>query len=460
MPIEIKEITDKQRDLILNFSEGHFGDLKAKEIKPSKLTQAISSFANTDGGELYIGIEEIDKATETRKWNGFENAEAANAHLQVFETLFPLGEDFTYTFLSNPNESGLVLYVTINKTKSIVNSSDGIPYIRRGAQKLPVDNQEKLERLQRNKGITSFENELISIDLSELGNSLVAINFMLEVIPTSEPENWLRKQRLIQGDKASVAGILLFSDLPQAILPKRSGVKIYRYKTSESEGSRDTLVDLPISVEGCAYNLIKETVNKTQEIITNIQILGTKGLEQVVYPTETLHEILTNAVLHRDYSIADDIHVRIYDNRVEIESPGRLPAHITVKNILDERFAQNGNLVRVINKFPDPPNKDVGEGLNTAFAAMRSLRLKDPQIIERENSVVVQIKHEKLASAEEIIMEYLESNDFITNSIARGLTGIKSENSMKVVFWRLRDRGLIEPVPGRSGFSSAWQKKV
>ncbi|MEJ7713742.1 MAG: hypothetical protein WKF84_28820 [Pyrinomonadaceae bacterium] len=112
----------------------------------------------------------------------------------------------------------------------------------------------------------------------------------------------------------------------------------------------------------------------------------------------------------------------------------------------------------MINKFPDPPNKDVGEGLNTAFEAMRSLRLKDPVFVEPENSVIVLIKHEKLASAEDTVMEYLENNGMITNRVARGLTGIKSENSMKVVFWRLRDRGLIEPVPGRSGFASAWRK--
>jgi ATP-dependent DNA helicase RecG len=312
--------------------------------------------------------------------------------------------------------------------------------------------------LERNKGITSFENEPVSVDVANVCNSQTAIKFILEVVPTSEPEPWLKKQELIKDGKPTVAGIVLFSDLPQAVLPKRTGIKIYRYKTGEAEGSRDTLVGIPTSVEGCAYDMIKETVRLTKETISNIQVLGTKGLEPVTYPTETLHEVITNAVLHRDYSIADDVHVRIFDNRVEVESPGRLPAHITAKNILKERFARNGNLVRVINKFPDAPNKDVGEGLNTAFEAMRNLRFKDPVVLEPENAVIVQIKHERLASAEDIVMEYLENNDAITNRVARGLTGIKSENSMKLVFLRLRDRKLIEPVPGRSGFASAWQK--
>ena len=194
-------------------------------------------------------------------------------------------------------------------------------------------------------------------------------------------------------------------------------------------------------------------------IISEIRRLGPTGLERVEYPTETLHEIITNAVLHRDYSHTDDVHVRIFDNRVEVESPGTLPAHITAANILTERFARNGMIVRLINKFPNPPNKDVGEGLNTAFAAMRRLRLRDPEIEQRSNSVVVHIRHERLASAEDAVIEYLANHPDITNQIGRELTGITSENSMKDVFYRLRDRNLIERVPGREGPRAAWQRK-
>lgn len=460
MSIPVTEITDKQLLEVLSYTEGHFLDLKAKQIKPSKLTKAISAFANADGGELYIGIAENVTLPFPHKWEGFATPEDANAHIQVFENLFPLGDDYQYSFLSHPKQNGVILQVNIRKTKSVVKANDCLPYIRRGAQSLPVDTPAKLTLLERNKGITSFENEPVSVELSKVCNSTTAIKFILDVVPTSEPEAWLRKQELVKDDKPTVGAIVLFADLPQAILPKRSGIKIYRYKTAEAEGTRDTLVGDPISVEGCAYDIIKQAVDITTEIIGRIQILGTKGLELVTYPTETLHEVITNSVLHRDYAMADDVHVRIFDNRVEVESPGRLPAHVTPKNILKERFARNGNLVRIINKFPNPPNKDVGEGLNTAFEAMRNLRLKDPVVVEHDNSVVVHIKHEKLASAEDIIMEYLDNpdNDSITNRVARGLTGIKSENSMKVVLLRLRDRGLLRQVHGRLGFASAWEK--
>jgi ATP-dependent DNA helicase RecG len=115
-------------------------------------------------------------------------------------------------------------------------------------------------------------------------------------------------------------------------------------------------------------------------------------------------------------------------------------------------------LVRVINKFPNPPNQDVGEGLNTAFEAMKRQHLKEPVIQELDHAVLIVIKHERMGSPEETVMLFLENNEVITNRDARKITGIKSENSMKEVFLRLRRRKLIQPVPGKSGFAAAWQK--
>jgi ATP-dependent DNA helicase RecG len=215
----------------------------------------------------------------------------------------------------------------------------------------------------------------------------------------------------------------------------------------------------PLTIEGWAYKLIYDAVAKTQDIIEDMKRLGTAGLLAVQYPPETLHEIITNAVLHRDYSVAADIQIRVFDNRIEVESPGRLAGHVTTENILHTQYARNQRLVRLINKFPNPPNKDVGEGLNTAFDAMRKLRLRDPIISETASSVVVTIPHQKLASPEDLVMEFLDSNPEIQNRIARDICGVRSENSMKSIFKRLESRGLIEQVPGRSRFKAAWRKR-
>ena len=55
-------------------------------------------------------------------------------------------------------------------------------------------------------------------------------------------------------------------------------------------------------------------------------------------------------------------------------------------------------------------------------------------------------------------MNFLQKNLEITNAQARDLTGIKSENAVKREFYKLRDKGFIERVPGKEGGLAAWQK--
>ena len=274
-------------------------------------------------------------------------------------------------------------------------------------------------------------------------------------VQKAAPETWLRKQQLIVNQMPTVAGLLLFAEEPQAILAKRCGIKVYRYETQDEAGSRDVLTFLPITIEGCLYDQIAQAVSTTVSEIEKIQHLGAKGFEAIKYPRETLQEIITNAVIHRDYSIADDVHVRIFDNRIEVQSPGRLPAHITPTNILDERFARNGRIiVRLLNKFPNPPNQDVGEGLNTAFEKMRDLGLRDPIIEERDNAVLIRILHEPLASPEKRIMQHLETHETIRNKKAREITFTKDADHMKRILQKMAEKGLIEKVPNTRGGDS------
>lgn len=454
-------VTAEQRDVMLRLEEDHFHDVKAKDIRPAKLSESVSAFANTSGGELYIGVREVRQgATKTRQWVGFADTEEANPFLQMLNQVAPLADFIITTLLECEGETGLVLKIEILKNSTIVRSTEGVPYIRKGAQKLPVNTEEGFERLKLDKGIASYEDYTLNAELPLVTNSNVIIEFLLGVIPTAEPEPWMRKQQLIIGDKPSVAGAMLFADEPQALLPKRSAVKLFRYRTTDAVPTREHLAFDPLTIEGCAYNLVYAAVHKTKEIVEDMKRLGHAGLVDVEYPPETLHEIITNAILHRDYSIPADTQIRVFDNRIEVESPGRLAGHVTKENILHTQFARNQRLVRIINKFPQPPNKDVGEGLNTAFDAMRKLRLRDPIIDETDSSVIVTIPHQKLASPEEIVMDFLSTHDEIPNRLARELCGIKSENSMKGIFKRMEAREMIEQVPDRSRFKAAWRRKV
>lgn len=455
MSIEAFDVSAEEQSKILAKSEGHFLDFKSKDISPAKLSRSLSAFANADGGELFVGVAELNSRFI---WDGFATPEDANAIIQVVGDIFPLTDGVVMRFLRCV-DAGYVLYIDVRKSSQITKTTDGSIYIRRSAQNRPVTTDQERERLRLDKGISSFETQTISVDPEFITNSAAIIGFALEIVPHQEPEKWLRMQQLIVNNLPTVAGVVLFADEPQALLPKRCGIKIYRYSSSADEGTRETLDGVPITIEGCAYAQIYDAVARTKRVIETVRRMTPEGLVNVTYPEETLHEIITNAVIHRDYSITDDVHIRIYDNRVEIESPGRLPGHVTPENILDTRFARNGSIVRIINKFPNPPNKDVGEGLNTAFRAMKQLQLKEPIISQREGSVVVSIRHEKLGSAEDLIMRFLDTHPSINNKQAREICVIREDWRVRSIFGSMERAGLIEKVEGSRTSNTAYRKK-
>jgi ATP-dependent DNA helicase RecG len=460
MAFDIQTITTAQANAVINLQEGQYGDVKAREKRPSSLSEDISAFANADGGELYIGIDEVEvSGSKFRSWRGFPNPEAANAHIQVFDNLFPVGTSFHYEFLRCDGLPGLVLHVIINKTAGVTLASNNVPYLRRSAQSIPQTSNEARRRLEYAKGVHSFENETTNDDLSLVTESEIVREFIANVVPTAEPEEYLKKQSLIRESKVTVASLLLFADEPQSRLPKRCGIKVYRYKTTAAEGFREAEAFIPKTVEGCLYKQIGAAVSLTKELIQQIPKMGEGSeFQHVQYPPETLHEIITNAVIHRDYFITDDIHIRIFDNRIEVQSPGRLPANMTVKNLTSQRAARNGAVQRLLNKFPDPPNRDVGEGIKTAIAAMTALGLEKPIFEESGNSFLVTIKHEKLATAELAIMEYLETHETVNNREARKLTFIHEDWRVKSIFRGMEEKKMIRQVDGTKTSATKYRK--
>ncbi len=454
MPIDEERLSSERLQNLLGRKEGHFLDFKSKRIKPRSLPKHISAFANADGGELLIGVEENFGALN---WEGFTDFEEANNLIAHLEDNYGVDGILRYTFLSAENKNGFLLLIEIEKSLRLTKTSDNEIYLRLGAQSVKQDTPDKIRRIEIDKGLFKYENTKTQTNETEIENTIVIIDFVLDVTPSSEPLPWLQKQKLCLEQKATIAGLILFSDEPQVELPK-AAIKIYRYKTKDNEGTRETLDFDPIAIEGCAYKMIYAAVKKVKEITESIPIVGAAGLEKISYPDVAIHEVITNSIIHRDYSLDDDVHVRIFDDRVEVESPGKLPAHITAQNILRERFARNPKIVRILNKFKNPPNKDVGEGLNTTFQAMRAVKLRDPIIDQRNNSVLVVLKHESLGSAEEIIVEYLRDHEEINNSTAREICFIGDANHVKRVFQKMQRSKLIERIPDRAQNKAAYVK--
>lgn len=440
--------------------EDHFYEKKSISVGGRGIQKLVVAFANSDGGEIVIGIKDANEEPNvSKRWDAVDETEEFNF---VFQNLLETEPQVPHTpeFLRS-QDGTLALRVFIEKSERVHRSSGGTVYVRRGAQSLPLRSHDDIQALAYAKGESSYEDTLVpSAEAEDIFESTEMADFLSSYSPTTDAIDFTINQNLI--DRKSydprTAGILIFSDNPVPLLPRRCGIKISRYETEAEEPEREHLRD-QFTVEGPLYKQIHQSSKIVSDLIESVRIMTPRGLSEAKYPPETIWEVLVNAVIHRDYSISDDIQVLIFNDRVEVISPGRLPGYVTLDNILDARFSRNSKIVRMLNKYEDPPNRDMGEGLNTAFQKMQEFRLQAPRIQETTNSVIVTIAHTSLASPQERVMEFLEHNEIIKNRRAREITGIRSENAMKRVFYDLRDSGDIMPVYSKTGKKIvAWTK--
>ncbi|MDO4795014.1 MAG: ATP-binding protein [Brachymonas sp.] len=442
--------------------ESHFFDHKSAGVDGKKIQKIATAFANADGGEFIIGIaDKKEDPNPLTRWQGKKDTESFNS---IFQSLSEISPTIPYyaEFLKAPDDT-IALSIQIEKGTNVYSTSSGDVYIRQSAQSILIKDPEKIQSLSFSKGVTSFEDKIINDSTAEdIENSEEIRNFLQNISPSTDAKTFLKKQNLLDKKTGTpkAAGVLLFCDDPTPIFPTRCAIKIARYDTSEQTPEREHLKEQR-TIEGSLNNQVIKASKAVKEIMDAIQIMGKSGLEKVNYPPETIWEILVNAVIHRDYSISDDVQIQIFNNRIVIKSPGRLPGFVTIDNILESRFSRNSKIVRILNRYKNPINKDMGEGLNTAFQKMQEFRLHPPIIKEEGNYVSVTIPHTPLASPEEQVLEFLDKNKIIRNREAREITGIRSENVMKRVFYSLRDQNLIDPVMSKTGNRIvAWTKKT
>lgn len=454
-----RTVTMEEALAISEREESHFFDRKALGISGKKVQTIGVAFANADGGEFIIGIaDDRDEPIPEKRWRGAEKLEDINPYLQALFEVTP-NLDLRYEILTCDKKPGYVLRILVEKSSEVHRTNDQTVFQRYGAQSLPIKDPQKISELAFAKGTTSFEDNILKDIPAELiVESGQLAQFLADYSPKTDPLEFCINENLLdyRSWEPRVAGALLFHANPSSCIPRKCALKISRYETKEEDPERDHLAE-QITVEGPLYELIQRSIKAIQHIMTSVTIWTHEGLRNVEYPPEAIWEIVVNAIIHRDYSVSDDVQVLIYDNRIEVLSPGRLPGYVTVDNILDARFSRNPKIVRTLNRYKEAPNKDLGEGLNTAFQKMKEWGLQSPEISEERGYVNVVLPHTSLAKPSEAILHFLTLHETITNRQARDITGIKSENLVKIEFYKLRDDGLLERLPELKGPKSAWR---
>lgn len=460
--IEERNLTTAEIQKILCAEEDHFFDFKSKDIQPSKLQETFVAFANADGGDIYVGIE--DKKYDGDRLRPFSAKEEANAIFAVLlEQTNPAVENVLAEFLTVPG--GSILHVSIPKSPKVHYTSGGDCYVRLNAAKVKIKG-ERVTSLAYSKGSVLYERVPVeSVNLEEIAESQALVEYMARVETSLEPPRFLRKQRLLSEKDGkflpNVGCVLLFDDEPQASVETRCAIKVYRLRTTDTEYKREHLAEMPSTINGPLESQILAALSKVAELVDGASYYEGDKLVALKYPVDAIKELLVNAVIHRDYSLNDDIHIRIFDNRIEISSPGKLPGYMTIYNLYEERFSRNPNIVRMLHNLPDPLNHDIGEGLDTVRNELTKAGLIAPVFELRGNAFVVTIRHQRMASIEDVVMQYLDENEaaLMTNKLARQLSGEDDINKVKKALQKLRADGKIDVVdPNAAAFNFQYKK--
>ena len=162
-----------------------------------------------------------------------------------------------------------------------------------------------------------------------------------------------------------------------------------------------------------------------------VRLRGLERVEETEYPIDVVREAIVNAVAHRDYQIrGDEIRVFLFSDRVEFYSPGRLPGHVTVENLVHERYSRNEAIVQVLSDLGFIER--LGYGVDRMIRLMAEAGLPAPKFEETAAGFRVTLKgqgagllpetydarqwrHLGLNERQESALAYLVENERITN---------------------------------------------
>jgi len=429
-----------------------------------KSLESVVAMANTDGGVIILGVDDPQKTAR----KGLERVFGIEENLELYDEL---GRTTRKIIPPVPGVWPPTL-IPVDKDRRIALLS--VPKVGDGFRSIEGHVYVRLEK--GNKGLTP--QELIHFayvkGFERADRELVVVDFSL--LKTSFYEAWRRKRGIAEDSIDSVlektglarksedgqllptrAAVLLFAEFPDDLMDAKCAVRIFQYAGSlETIKETLNLIGTPKNIIGPVIKQIADTHDYVLTLLrTGIQIpSGFVTTYQI--PERAIKEAITNAVIHRDYHTRRDIEIRVFEDRIEIESPGLLPLNITPANIGVERAYgyRNDLLVKHLREFPDPPNLDQNEGVRAMRQTMKAANLYPPifwTYPHLQDAVRVVLFNEIATTEWDKICDYLRRNKYIANAEARKVLQYHDPTKVSKLFHRWVKQGLLTRIVPRTG---------
>ncbi len=424
-----------------------------------KIIESIVAMANAEGGTIILGVEDPEKdIDESKRILGIEenkeNFDSISHELQ--RIIPPLAGIWPPLLIKDEKSCNTIALIKVPKVVDAFCEIEKQVFLRLEKSNKKLSPQE-IVKLSYAKGFQKADRELVDdVSLSLLDTQEYKSWKEKRGIKEESIEKVLLKTGLAREDGGSIkptrASILLFAEYPSDLMETKAIVRIIRFEGNTIKyGEKPNMIGTPRNIAGPISTVIKEAQEYTLSILQAGIKLSSGFLSTYEIPPRAVKEAITNAVIHRDYSIKRDIEVRIFEDRLEIESPGLLPFNITARNIGFVRAEgyRNDLIVKHLREFPEAPNLDMNEGVVAMRNEMKSEGLYPPLFWTYPNlqdAVRVILLNEKAPSEWEKVRDYLEKNNYVTNEIARQVTGIVQNYQMSRLLSKWVDQGLLIKV--------------
>lgn len=392
--------------------EGSRVEFKRDDCRAEDIAKEMSALLNLEGGAILLGVEDDGQTSGlTRNRKDAEEWVMNIARHNLQPAVIPV-------WTSIEVEAGKMVGVielaadSPGKPYKARRGNSWVTYSRAGSTSREATREEE-SRLYQAYKLVRYEIKAVpdtgldSLDIDRIQNYFRDI--LKRLSPSqSDLEDWRKllcnSDLLVESGgeaQASVAGLLLFGTKPNRRLPQ-AGVTAVAfagtekgYNTVDEERIRGPLISR-VSKRGAVQEkgVIDHAIDFVQRNMGSIAWLeGGRRRRKKAFPLDAVREAIVNAVAHRDYAReGTDIEVSLYDDRLEIISPGHLPNGVTVEKMKEGvvRVARNELLKEILRDYGYVEHYGMGVR-HRLIESMRSHNGTEPDLIEEDHRFIVRL---------------------------------------------------------------------
>ena len=465
-------------------------DCKSIQIDPKALAITIVAFANADGGDIAIGVSDKTRMIEgvdqhTEKLNELLRVplDFCNPSVTITSELLPCTD-------KDGNENHILLMHIPASSELHANQADEA-YMRVGDKSRKLSFEERIQ-LMYDKGERYYEDTSVygatvdDIDMVAVKRYTELIGYTKSAKQYLHENNGFISTNAKGEEQVSVACILLFGKYPQKFFP-RGRTRFIRYKGTEERVGAEMNVIKDVTFEGTILDQVKATIAYLETQVEEHTFLGQHGqfVTNRDYPKFVIQEMVVNACCHRAYNIkGTEIQIKMFDNHLVFESPGRLPGTVKPSNIRHTHFSRNPKIAQFLKAYDFV--KEFGEGVDRMCRELEAngtshlsfhlddfiLKITVPKVTERVIEKDVNVTEKVIKTHQEVIEKVIEKavalnekltenrisiikliieNPYISKSELSKHVGI-SENSISRNIEAMRDKYLRRVGPNKGGF--------